>query len=281
MKALFDRYKPNRVFHAAAYKHVPMMEANPFEAIRNNVYGTWCLAKAAGESMSSHFVLISTDKAVSPASVMGASKRLAELSLLEAQEFFPETAFCAVRFGNVLGSNGSVIPLFRQQLDEGKPLTVTHPQMTRYFMTIPEAVQLVLQASLLPHMRGNIAMLEMGNPIRILDLAKRILRLSGSPSRVGKDIVFTGIRPGEKLREELTWTDEDLTATGVAKVHLVLTRQPSVTGLAKTLTDWLLDEAAENGSIAEAFGPWLRRPPPGPLREPSRPIGPSPYPPGH
>jgi FlaA1/EpsC-like NDP-sugar epimerase len=153
--------------------------------------------------------------------------------------------------------------------------------MTRYFMTIPEAVQLVLQASLLPHLRGNIAMLEMGNPVRIVDLAKRILRLSGSPSRVGKDIIFTGIRPGEKLREELTWTDEDLMATGVPKVHLVLTRQPSVTGLVKTVTGWVTDQVADNGSIMEDFGPWLRRPPSDTVRRPSVPTGPSVHPPGH
>jgi FlaA1/EpsC-like NDP-sugar epimerase len=281
IKALFERYRPNRVFHAAAYKHVPMMEANPVEAIRNNVFGTWVLAKIAGESFSSHFVLISTDKAVAPTSAMGASKRLAELTVMEAQELFPETAFSAVRFGNVLGSAGSVIPLFRKQLEEGKPLTLTHPQMTRYFMTIPEAVQLVLQASLLPNLRGNVAMLEMGNPVRIVDLAKRILRLSGSPSRVGKEITFTGIRPGEKLREELTWTDEDLMATGVPKVHLVLTRQPSTAGLLKKVREWASDQVPEEDNLMEAFEPWLRRPPPDTLRRPSMPTGPSFYTPGH
>lgn len=258
--AVFERHRPNRVFHAAAYKHVPMMEENPPEAVRNNVYGTCILARAAGESGSTHFVLISSDKAVAPVNAMGVSKRLAELVVLEAQELYPETAFSAVRFGNVLGSQGSVIPRFQRQLDEGKPLTVTHPQMTRFFMTIPEAVQLVLQASLLPHLRGNVAMLEMGSPVRIVDLARRMLRLSGSPGRVGKDIIFTGIRPGEKLHEELVRADEDRRPTGVPKVHVVLTQHASPVGLLQRVTQWVSEQGAEEDDILEVFSPWLRAP---------------------
>lgn len=259
IEVVFRKYRPRRVFHAAAYKHVPMMEENGVEAIRNNVYGTWVLAAAAGRSSSSHFILISSDKAVSPVNLMGASKRLAEITMLEAQRRYPETAFGAVRFGNVLGSNGSVIPLFRQQLEEGRPLTVTHPEMTRYFMTIPEAVQLVLQASLLPDLKGHIAMLEMGNPVRIVDLAKRVLRLSGAPCKVGRDIVFTGIRPGEKLREELVWTEEHTRPTGVPKVYLVVSSQSWPPGLTEKVKQWISEPAAEDQDIMKVFSAWFRK----------------------
>src|SRR5690606_5677275 len=195
------RYKPTRVFHAAAYKHVTMMQANLRQAIRNNVDGTRIVAEAAGRHGTAKFVFVSTDKAVTPVSIMGASKRLAEMLLMELQPAFPATAFAAVRFGNVLGSNGSVIPIFRRQIDAGKPLTVTHPDATRYFMMIPEAVQLVLQASLLPEVRGRIAMLDMGEPVRIVDLARNLLRIAGLPHKNGNSIVFTGLRAGEKLHE--------------------------------------------------------------------------------
>jgi len=183
--------------------------------------GTWNVARTAGEFGAGKFILVSTDKAVRPANVMGATKRLAELVILAAQERFRWTSFGAVRFGNVLGSSGSVIPLFRHQLEEGKPLTVTHPGMTRYFMTIPEAVQLVLQASLLPDLRGQVAMLDMGEPVRILELAQRILRLSGLPCRIGEQIVFTGVRPGEKLEEALTAADECAFVTSHPKISIV------------------------------------------------------------
>jgi FlaA1/EpsC-like NDP-sugar epimerase len=219
---VFAAHGPAWVFHAAAYKHVPMMQHNATEAVRNNVLGTWILARTAAQWGSHKFILVSTDKAVRPVNVMGATKRLAELIVLEAQERFPMTSFGAVRFGNVLGSNGSVIPLFQSQLEAGKPLTVTHPDISRYFMTIPEAVQLMLQASLLPGLRGNVAMLDMGEPVKIVDLAKRILRLSGSPARVGEDIVFIGLRPGEKLHEELVGPDENTVATANPQVRLVL-----------------------------------------------------------
>ncbi|MGH7505754.1 MAG: polysaccharide biosynthesis protein, partial [Longimicrobiales bacterium] len=172
LSRVFRDHVPSRVYHAAAYKHVPMMELNVREALRNNVLGTRRVAEAAGRFAAEKLVLVSSDKAVRPTSVMGASKRLSELVILELQSRFPKTAFAAVRFGNVLGSAGSVIAIFREQIENGKPLTVTHPEATRYFMTIPEAVQLILQTSLLPEVRGRIAMLEMGEPVRILDLAE-------------------------------------------------------------------------------------------------------------
>ncbi|MFC1574819.1 polysaccharide biosynthesis protein [Gemmatimonadota bacterium] len=219
---IFRDFQPDQVFHAAAYKHVPMMEQNRREAVRNNVFGTWVVARAAGLAGSSKFVLVSTDKAVRPANVMGATKRLAELVVLDLQTEYPQTAFAAVRFGNVLGSSGSVIPLFRRQLEEGKPLTVTHPEITRYFMTIPEAVQLVLQASLLPDLKGHVTMLDMGEPVRVLDLAKKILRLSGSPVRIGREIVYSGLRPGEKLHEELVAPDETAMETAIPRVRWIV-----------------------------------------------------------
>jgi FlaA1/EpsC-like NDP-sugar epimerase len=220
---VFALHKPSRVFHAAAYKHVPMMEAHPRPAVRNNVLGTWLVAKAAGEHGAERFILVSTDKAVRPANVMGATKRISELVTLYFQARYPNTAFGAVRFGNVLGSNGSVIPMFKRQLDAGDPLTVTHEEVTRFFMTIPEAVQLILHGSLLPKIRGGIAMLEMGDPVPIIELAKDLLRLSGKSARVGRDIVITGLRPGEKLHEELTAPDEKAIQTGIEKVNLLNT----------------------------------------------------------
>ncbi len=236
LDALFRVHRPHQVFHAAAYKHVPMMELNTEEAVRNNVLGTWNVARAAGELGSEKLVLISTDKAVRPSSVMGASKRMAEQVVLEAQERYPATTFAAVRFGNVLGSNGSVIPLFRRQMEEGKPLTVTHPEVSRYFMTIPEAVQLVLQASLLPESRGHVAMLEMGEPVKIVELARKMLRLAGRPALEGRDMVFTGLRPGEKLHEELVAPQEETVPTAHPKVRLVLLdREPRQAAMACAL----------------------------------------------
>jgi FlaA1/EpsC-like NDP-sugar epimerase len=199
-----------------------MMEKHPFEAVHNNVIGTWVVADAAGRHGTDNFVLVSTDKAVRPANIMGASKRMAELAVLEAQRHHTATAYGAVRFGNVLGSAGSVVPLFRKQLAEGKPLTVTHEDVTRYFMTIPEAVQLILKASLLPELGGHVAMLEMGEPVRILDMARNLLRLVGSPYKPGENVVFTGLRPGEKLTEELVAPDERVMATDVKQVRLVV-----------------------------------------------------------
>ena len=218
----FRRFAPSRVFHAAAYKHVTMMQTHVRQAIRNNVEGTMLVANAAGRCECEKFVFVSTDKAVTPTSIMGASKRLAEMLLMELQPSWPGTSFASVRFGNVLGSNGSVIPIFRQQIEEGKPLTVTHPEVTRYFMMIPEAVQLILQASLLPEVRGQIVMLDMGEPVRIVDLARNLLRLAGLPHQNGKAIVFTGLREGEKLHEELIAPGEETLPTVIDKVHIVI-----------------------------------------------------------
>ena len=222
VESVFERFQPQRVFHAAAYKHVPLMERHPLEAVKNNVVGTWVMADAAGRHGAQRFILVSTDKAVRPANIMGASKRMAELSVLEAQRIHPGTSFGAVRFGNVLGSNGSVLPLFRKQLELGQPLTVTHEAVTRYFMTIPEAVQLILQASTLPELKGHVAMLEMGEPVRILDMARNLLRLVGSPYRPGENVIFTGLRPGEKMEEELVGPEERIVPTGVDKVRLLV-----------------------------------------------------------
>lgn len=223
LRALFEEHSPHRIFHAAAYKHVPMMESNPWEAIRTNVIGTYRVAQQAVESGAEAFLLISTDKAVHPSNVMGASKQLAERVVLYLQRLHPEVAFRAVRFGNVLGSNGSVIPVFRQQMERGEPLTVTHEDVTRYFMTIPEAVQLVLHASVLVESWGRVSMLDMGQPMRILDLARNLLRLSGQPFRLGENVVITGLRPGEKLHEELSTPEEKVWATCVERVSVLET----------------------------------------------------------
>ena len=208
----FERYRPKVVFHAAAHKHVPLMEDNAREAVENNVLGTWVVCRLAEELGCSHCILVSTDKAVNPTNVMGATKRLCELEIQALAQTSRSTVFAAVRFGNVLGSHGSVIPLFRRQLRAGGPLTVTHPDITRYFMTIPEAAQLVITAGSMAQ-AGEIFILEMGKPVRIYDLAVNLIKLSGL--RVGRDIevVFTGLRPGEKLYEELQMHDEDLHPT--------------------------------------------------------------------
>jgi len=216
---IFREHKPDRVYHAAAYKHVPMMEAHLFEAIENNVFGTFNVARAASENGAGAFVLISSDKAVRPANIMGATKRLAELVCMAANARGGGTRFLAVRFGNVLGSNGSVIPLFRRQIAAGGPVTVTHPEMRRYFMTIPEAVQLVLQAAELGS-GGEIFVLDMGEPIKILDLARKLVLLSGLRPDRDIRIEFSGVRPGEKLFEELQTEDEESRATPHPKIRV-------------------------------------------------------------
>jgi FlaA1/EpsC-like NDP-sugar epimerase len=224
MSQIFARHRPDYVFHAAAYKHVPLMEANVGEAVRNNVLGTLCVARRAAEYGARKFVLISTDKAVRPSSVMGATKRISERIVLGLPELRQSgTDFRAVRFGNVLGSDGSVIPLFKRQLAAGAPITVTHPDITRYFMTIPEAVQLVLMAAALPEAAGRISMLEMGEPVRILDLAENLIRLSGLEPYTDVPIVFSGLRPGEKLHEELMSSVEATVGTSLEKVRVVQT----------------------------------------------------------
>ena len=215
----FIRYQPDIVFHAAAHKHVPLMEANPPEAITNNVLGTKNIVDLATQYNVQHFVMISTDKAVNPTNVMGASKRVAEMLVLQAAKKSGRP-FVVVRFGNVLGSRGSVVPTFQRQIAKGGPVTITHPDICRYFMTIPEAVQLVLQASVLSH-HGQIFMLNMGQPVKIVDLAKDLIRLSGY--EVGKDIeiVYTGLRPGEKLFEELLIPGEEYKKTEHEKLLVV------------------------------------------------------------
>ncbi len=218
MREIFENYKPEVIFHAAAHKHVPLMEINAVEAIKNNVFATKLLGDFAGEFGTKSFVLISTDKAVNPTSVMGASKRIAEIVLQNLNRIYP-TRFMAVRFGNVLGSAGSVVPIFREQILAGEPITVTHKDMTRYFMTIPEAAQLVMQAGALGE--GNeIFILDMGEPIKILDLAEDMIRLSGLEPYEDIEINFTGIRKGEKLFEELEITGENLLKTKHPKIFI-------------------------------------------------------------
>lgn len=247
MRYIFDRFRPQVIFHAAAHKHVPMMEHQPAEAIRNNVLGTALLADLAIEYGIDRFVFISTDKAVSPSSVMGATKRCAEIYLQSLMARSQQTKFTAVRFGNVLGSSGSVVPTFAKQIAAGGPVTVTHPNVSRFFMTIPEAVTLVLEAFALGQ-GGDIFMLDMGAPIKILDLASQMIRLSGLKPHEDIEIVFTGLRPGEKLEEVLSYALENVTQT----------EHPQISRLVSPVQDYnhvrpLIDElavAAEDLSLS-------------------------------
>lgn len=235
---IFEKYKPSLVFHAAAHKHVPLMEGNPEEALKNNILGTNNLAQAADKTGVKTFVLISTDKAVNPTSVMGASKRIAEM-VIQDFDRRSQTKFVAVRFGNVLGSRGSVIPTFKKQISAGGPVTVTDPNMTRYFMTIPEASQLVIQAGAMA-LGGEIFILDMGKPVKIVNLAKDLIRLSGL--EVDKDIkiVFTGIRPGEKLFEELLTSEEGTSATKHKRIFVARPNHintEDIAGILKTIRE--------------------------------------------
>ena len=225
IRQVFEKYRPGVVFHAAAYKHVPLMEANPLEAVRNNTLVTRSVADIAVEFGAKRFVLVSTDKAVNAKTVMGQSKALCEW-IVEAWGHRPDTGtrFCGVRFGNVLGSSGSVIPIFRKQMARGGPLTVTHPEMTRYFMTIPEAVQLVIQAGAIGG-RGRVYVLDMGEPVRIVDLAETMIKLSGKEPGRDVGIEFVGARPGEKLHEEL-WSDDETVGPTEHDAIMLVTRPP-------------------------------------------------------
>jgi len=223
LRSVFEAYRPQTVFHAAAYKHVPLAELNVLEAVRNNVLGTRNVARAAVAHGARELVLVSTDKAVRPTSVMGVTKRIAELVVQSMQD--GATRFVAVRFGNVLGSNGSVVPLFRDQIARGGPVTVTHPEVTRYFMTIPEAVQLILQAATIAE-GGEILVLDMGEPVRIVDLARHMIELSGLEPDEDVAIAFTGLRPGEKLHEELFTAEEATHRTQLDRINVLRAAGP-------------------------------------------------------
>lgn len=250
LEDVFSRYKPDVVFHAAAHKHVPLMENSPAEAVKNNVFGTLNTARAADSHGVKRFVLISTDKAVHPSSVMGASKRMAE-HVIQYMNSFSHTQFVAVRFGNVLGSHGSVIPLLRKQIEEGGPVTVTHKDITRFFMTIPEASRLVLQAGNLAH-KGEIFILDMGEPVRIDDMARTLIRLSGYEPDVDIPVVYTGLRPGEKLYEELFLDEEMTEKTEAGGIMVGLAQHPAPDVIEKNLY-WLRDQIDVGADVRECL----------------------------
>ena len=249
LQQVFTRHHPEVIFHAAAHKHVPLMEANPIDAITNNILGTHTLLETCLAHGVERFVLISTDKAVNPANIMGVTKRVAELLVLDAARRSGRP-YVAVRFGNVLGSRGSVVPFFKKQIEAGGPVTVTHPEVTRYFMTIPEAVQLVLQAATMGH-SGDLFMLEMGEPVKIVDLANDLIRLSGLTPGEDIQITFTGLRPGEKLFEELYQGHEDHAATEHEKILRVTTATAPPADL--SLSIQLLYDLTQMGKLNETL----------------------------
>ena len=254
MFEVMQRFKPTIVFHAAAYKHVPLMEANPLEAIRNNAIATRITADTAAAARVERFVLVSTDKAVSPQTVMGASKALAEWAVLSADDRHPNTRFVSVRFGNVLGSSGSVVPIFRRQIEQGGPVTVTHPEMTRYFMTIPEAVQLVIRAGDTGGAKGDLFVLDMGEPIRIVDLAENMIRLAGYEPESEIAIEFVGPRPGEKLHEELFGEGERAQPTASKRIMRAVRDEPVDPAWVEAALDRLerYVETGDESNLAEA-----------------------------
>lgn len=254
LDAIFEKYSPDIVFHAAAHKHVPLMENNPTEAIKNNVFGTYNLVNVSDKYNVSRFILISTDKAVNPTNIMGATKRLCEM-IIQAKDKESETEYVAVRFGNVLGSNGSVVPLFKKQIAHGGPVTVTHKEITRFFMTIPEAVALVLQAITYAK-GGEIFVLNMGDPVKIYDLAKSLIELSGYTLGKDMDIEITGMRPGEKLYEELLMNEENLQGTDHEKIFITESMDftmNDVEGKLDSFREILKDESTSKEVIKETM----------------------------
>lgn len=250
IEQIMNEYRPTVIFHAAAHKHVPLMEIAPDEAVKNNIFGTKNMAELADKHQVKKFVMISTDKAVNPTSIMGATKRVAEM-IIQMMAAESQTKFCAVRFGNVLGSRGSVIPLFKKQIAKGGPVTITHPEMVRFFMTIPEAASLVIQAGALGE-RGEIFILDMGEPVRILDLAQDLIKLSGYEPGKDIEIKYCGIRPGEKLYEEILTAEEGTTATKYERIYV---GKPNGLNQSKLMEDLVYLEqcvsAEDKGKIVE------------------------------